>query len=1337
MSTLVIKVDSRAGTAEVVKMRKELRGLRDDGNKATGSVDKLSTGFSKLKGTAAFAAVAAGLTASVKLSAQFEKSIAEVNTLLGNTQSIDKYRDSILSLSKEFGVDQAEQARAMYQVISAGADSATEATNILTAANKLALGGVTNITTAADGLTSVINAYGLEANQASAVSDAFFVAMKAGKTTIGELSSSIGLVAPLAKEMGLAFDETVGAVSALTKGGVKTAQAVTQIRAALTAVIKPASEAEKLADKLGLAFNSQALASKGLAGFLQEVQEKTGGNKEEMAKLFGSVEALNAVLALSGSQAQSYADIMGQMRNKTGAADEAVAKMQDTVSFKWDAFITNAKDAAIQLGDFLAPATKTAIDFLNGLVDAARTSGEGLAILFDFAKPLFNLLSDSKSFSIASNGFIEVSDSVGKTSIAVEYLQEVFSGSQVVGIALVEGLLVAWEQLKYGSEVAFEGIKFAFSYAIDAMRAQYAGFIEMVGKGLFDVPFMEGASESILQFSQTVGGAQSSVSDYAAKLMQLSDEKDVAIGKIKEITQDLADYYGETEKAAEKTADIKTEVVAAKEEFKKLAPAVSDSTGSVSAFDKSMSEFVKKLNQLPVDLEISKAKLMLLNSEFAKGKISPKQYEKILKSLGLEANKLNKILEDQGLKVKGVDKAYKDIVGSLEETAKRQGILNNEGQTGVEVYDQLKRAADRHGVTVDELTRKYPQLSEEIRRNNEEAANNRAAREAVQGFADDVGNILVRGGDLGDYLKDLWKRIAADLISSGIIKLINSIFGTSISSGGTDYGALIGAFLGGSGSGGSGNSGSSVNLSGGGTYGNAVGAANSAVDTYNSYQSGDYLGTATSGYATYTQAQTAYNSWLASQGATQGAVYGGQITSTATYGGTVSSGAAASGGTAAQSAAASQGSTAASGSSAGGASAASWAVPLAAAAVFYTVIDSMQGGRTPQAIARDQARELRGGNIYTDEKESGFVQSIDYDGGGNLKEIGDTRTLSTGFLDREEGIETFSGGREGFFEGTGYQELGALASSRGLEVIDYGNGIKVAAHNQEELNQLMAEYDEQVSRSKITSEEFHGLLQSGAIKSGETLTNNVTRILGGTVETSKAALVEADKLFDGYVASGTSAHDAVYAALSKTLGLSIDETEKFVEAAGLSARDFERFFESGSGSALGNIERFRDGGSEAMESLSSDAERFGRRFQDSVSEAVRSAEEDISRLSVSGDVRIRTSGGKAAQNLGDASSALFTSKTFDVPNYSGDYKANGVDKQYMLGLVPGREQATVHPTGALESISAQVDNLKNSVELNSFNQLSDDGLKERLDKIAYLLEAQIEANESQQIESQI
>jgi TP901 family phage tail tape measure protein len=302
---------------------------------------------------------------------EYGNSLREVSTLVDTAKvSMADLSETALKQAGAFGSTPLVQTKALYQIISAGASTAAQATETLTAANKLAVGGVTDVRTAADGLTSVLNAYGSKVGSATEVSDAMFTAMKAGKTTIAELSGSLGVVAPLAAQMGVSFDELTAATAALTKGGISTNVAVTGLRAILAAVAKPSDEAAKLAKALGFEFNAAALESKGLTGFLEDLTAKTGGNTDALAMLFGGVEALVPVMALAGQAGQDFTAIMGQMDVKAGATDEALKKIQSgagaQVAIIFATLAANAIGAAAGIAEALTPALTTIANLITG-----------------------------------------------------------------------------------------------------------------------------------------------------------------------------------------------------------------------------------------------------------------------------------------------------------------------------------------------------------------------------------------------------------------------------------------------------------------------------------------------------------------------------------------------------------------------------------------------------------------------------------------------------------------------------------------------------------------------------------------------------------------------------------------------------------------------------------------------------------------------------------------------------------------------------------------------------------------------------------------------------------
>lgn len=375
------------------ELTKSFKGLSQGISAIDGPLGGVASRFNTLRGLvqstgfafAGFAVTLAGagfaLRNSIQQATEFSSAMAEVNTLVGNDFAFEKLTKSVRNLSKEFGQSPIQQAKAAYQIISAGATSAAQATDILTASNKLAIGGVTDVATAADGLTTILNAYGESVGTATDVSDALFVAMRAGKTTIGELSDAIGKVAPLAAQTNTSLEELLSAVAALTKGGISTTEAMTGMRAILAGVAKPTKEASELAEKLGINFTATGLQAKGFAGFLQEIADKTGGSTEQLSQLFGGVEALVPILALTGKASGDFSKILEDMGFKAGETEAAFKKMAESPQFVFNQLNSLFVDLSISIGNALlnviVPATKVLIANFSDLV----TLAEALAVV--------------------------------------------------------------------------------------------------------------------------------------------------------------------------------------------------------------------------------------------------------------------------------------------------------------------------------------------------------------------------------------------------------------------------------------------------------------------------------------------------------------------------------------------------------------------------------------------------------------------------------------------------------------------------------------------------------------------------------------------------------------------------------------------------------------------------------------------------------------------------------------------------------------------------------------------------------------------------------------------
>ena len=299
--------------------------------------------------------ILAAATAGAKLNSELTTGLAKVSTLVDTTVvDMGKMRQELIQLSNETGVSVTELTEGTYQAISASVD-ASKAVDFMKVSALGAKAGFTDMSTATDALTTIINAYGFETERASDMMDRLIITQNLGKTTVDEIGESIGQVIPTAASAGMQVDELLASVASLTASGTQTSAAMTGLKAALSNIIKPSAAASEAAAALGLEFNQAHLAQVGWAQFLEEVKVATGGNVEAMAQLFGSTEALNVVLSLTGNGADKFKDALDGMANSTGATNDAISKLDATPAAQLEKAVNQLKNAAMDLAAGLTP----------------------------------------------------------------------------------------------------------------------------------------------------------------------------------------------------------------------------------------------------------------------------------------------------------------------------------------------------------------------------------------------------------------------------------------------------------------------------------------------------------------------------------------------------------------------------------------------------------------------------------------------------------------------------------------------------------------------------------------------------------------------------------------------------------------------------------------------------------------------------------------------------------------------------------------------------------------------------------------------------------------------
>lgn len=333
--------------------------------------------------------------------AQFQaldREIRTVLTLFGTAPSLiqttfDEMRVGITGVSKDIGGLEKDIADGLYQAISAGVPRGG-VFDFLDVAQMAAIADKTaDLTTAVDGLTTVVNAFGLVASDVEEVSDVMFTTVALGKTTFGELSQSIGRVAPIAASAGVSFQELFAIIGATTLQGLKTSEAISFLRAGITGLLRPTDELREIFEDVGFASAEAAIPVIGLQAAFQTVVDAAGGSTSKLQELIGTSEGVGVILGVTGENAKTFERILKGVEQSAGATSAAFDIMDQSVGRSFGRMTESFDRLGNTLGElgssivvpFVELATQTVSDLADGfrdLLPLARNLGGIIENLF-------------------------------------------------------------------------------------------------------------------------------------------------------------------------------------------------------------------------------------------------------------------------------------------------------------------------------------------------------------------------------------------------------------------------------------------------------------------------------------------------------------------------------------------------------------------------------------------------------------------------------------------------------------------------------------------------------------------------------------------------------------------------------------------------------------------------------------------------------------------------------------------------------------------------------------------------------------------------------------------
>ena len=346
---------------------------------SVGAVSSLESALAAAGIIALLGETASAFMECTEAAAEYESALAKISTIADTTITpMREIHDEVFALSQETGQSVNDLSESVYQAISASVDTA-DSVSFVADANKLAVGGFTDTTTAVDVLTTAINAYGLEASAAGEISDMLITTQKLGKTTVAELGQSIGTVIPTAAAYHVNMANISSAMVEMTKQGINTANSSTALRGMLSELAKEGSTvSDTLKEQTGKSFSELMSEGKSLGDVLGILAESVDGDSTAFANLFSNVRARQGALAIFNAGVEEFNGTMDEMANSLGATDEAYSKMENTAEHAQKVFTNSADNLKIAIGESLSPAVTKLYDLgsdiLQGITDFVKAN---------------------------------------------------------------------------------------------------------------------------------------------------------------------------------------------------------------------------------------------------------------------------------------------------------------------------------------------------------------------------------------------------------------------------------------------------------------------------------------------------------------------------------------------------------------------------------------------------------------------------------------------------------------------------------------------------------------------------------------------------------------------------------------------------------------------------------------------------------------------------------------------------------------------------------------------------------------------------------------------------
>lgn len=738
----------------------------------------VESGLSRLQGTITKGIAAIGIgklfSEAIKTGMDFEAQMSRVKAISGATgEEFAKLKEQAKQLGTDTAFSATEAAEGMENLASAGF-STSEIIAAMPGMLDLAASSGEDLASSADIAASTLRGFGLEASSAGHVADVLAKNAAETNAAVADTGEAMKYVAPVAKSMGIEFEETAAAIGIMADAGIKGSQAGTTLRGALSRIAKPTKAMQETMDELGLSFYDSNGKMKSLADITEMLETKMSGLTDEqknqaLITLFGQ-ESLSGMMALMDRGSGEVRKLTDEYKNCDGSAKDMAKTMQDNLPGAVEEFGGSVESLGIEIFENIKGPLKKAVGVgtteINKLTKAVKnnkieeivpeeavntvknlgkiagtvakggiktlgvatgTLAENLDVLIPLTTAYFGAMGAYKVFQQASAG-VKTLTTAYQGLQAMEKANTLISTAQkgsLTGLQTVVGVLTG----KVSAATAATGL---FSKAYAALGGPVG--VAVVGIGALVA--------GIVAYKSTLPESISESEKFANSCKKLHQEQIKFSDTVKELNS-------ENKKNIETT---KAQGIEADYYFKKLNDLIGAENKTVGQ-KKQIKSIVEKLNEILPDLNLNynEEKDKLNQTTDAIKKNIDAQKELIM------AKAYQSSMEKTAEKLASAELKY-------EEAIKKRAKAEKEGNEAAKKHKELYDKYMKDGIISEKENEK---LDEYAKKMSDSATAYNEADDAAKGYKDTINDLntkmdsyeskLNASQNYADYLKNIDK----------------------------------------------------------------------------------------------------------------------------------------------------------------------------------------------------------------------------------------------------------------------------------------------------------------------------------------------------------------------------------------------------------------------------------------------------------------------------------------------------------------------------------------------------------------------------------------------------